>query len=152
LLGNQFAVGPLNTDRRHVVNGFFSYTFDRYMIKGLTLGTSIRVQQGTPLQPLGNHPVYNNQGEVPVGGRGSLGRSPVTGTVDLKTEYPVKVGERYTLKFGADLFNITNNLRPVTIDQANALSQQPVGSNLDYLRPLLYQQPFYARMSLRLEF
>ena len=152
LLGNQFAVGPLNTDRRHVVNGFFSYTFDRYMIKGLTLGTAIRVQQGTPLQPLGNHPVYNNQGEVPVGGRGSLGRSPVTGTVDLKTEYPVKMGERYTLKFGADLFNITNNLRAMTIDQANALSQQPVGSNKDYLRPLLYQQPFYGRMSLRLEF
>ncbi|HEX6881383.1 MAG TPA: carboxypeptidase regulatory-like domain-containing protein [Terriglobales bacterium] len=152
LLGDQFAVGPLNTDRRHVVNGFFSYTFDRYMIKGLTLGTAIRVQQGTPLQPLGNHPVYNNQGEVPIGGRGSLGRTPVTGTVDLKTEYPVKLTERYTMKFGADLFNITNNLRPLTVDQANALSQQPVGSNLDYLRPLLYQQPFYARMSLRLEF
>lgn len=152
LLGNQFAAGPLNTDRRHVLNAFFSYTLQNSIARGLTLGTTIRAQQGNPVQPLGNHPVYNNAGEIPIGGRGSLGRTPVTGTVDLKAEYPWKVGERYTLKMGADLFNIANSLRPVTIDQGNALGGKAVGSNPDYLKPVLYQQPFYARFSVRLEF
>jgi hypothetical protein len=152
LLGQQFAVGPLNTDRRHVVNGFFSYTFDHSMVKGLTLGTAVRVQQGTPLQLFGNHPVYNNAGEVPVGGRGSLGRTPAIGTVDLKTEYPVKISERQTLKFGADLFNLANVTRAISIDQNNALGGAPVGSNPDSLKPLTYQSPFYARFSVRWEF
>ncbi len=152
LLGQQFAVGPLNTDHHHVVNGFFSYTFDHSMVKGLQLGTSIKIQQGTPLQALGNHPVYNDTGEVPVGGRGSLGRTPVTGTVDVKAEYPWKMSERFTVKMGADLFNIANSLRPITIDQGNALSGKAVGSNPDFLKPFTYQNPFYARFSVRLEF
>ncbi|HET9695659.1 MAG TPA: carboxypeptidase regulatory-like domain-containing protein [Terriglobales bacterium] len=152
LLGNQFASGPLNTDRRHVLNTFFAYTLPNTKAKGLTLGTTLRVQQGTPIQPLGNHPVYNNAGEIPIGGRGSLGRTPVNGTVDLKAEYPWKVSERMTLKAGADLFNIANSSRPLIIDQGNALGGKAVGSNPDFLKPFLYQQPFYARFSLRLEF
>src|SRR5262245_62474167 len=39
LLGDQFAIGPLNTERHHVANLFVSYTFSTTKAKGLTLGT-----------------------------------------------------------------------------------------------------------------
>ncbi len=150
-LGNQFTPGYLPTDRRNVLNAFFSYTADRG-VKGLTIGSSIRVQSGTPLSVLGNHPVYTNSGEVPIGGRGALGRTPTSGQVDLKLDYPVRLSEHFTLRAGADLFNITD-ARPVfTVDQANARNFQPAGSNPDFQLPLSYQQPFQSRFSIKLEF
>jgi len=159
-LGDQFAIGPLNTDRRHVVNGFFSYTFDRMAVKGLTVGTGIRVQNGTPISVLADHPVYQNSGEVPIGGRGVLGRTPVAGQVDLHTDYPWKINEHQTVRFAADLFNVSNS-KPVTVvDQTRDLSGSFAGSNPDFLRPGSptsgifngFQEPFRARLSLRWEF
>lgn len=152
LLGDQYRLGSLNTDRRYIANGFLSYTFDRYAVKGLTLGTGVRINSGTPISNFGNHPVYNNNGEVPVGGRGVLGRTPVNGQVDLHAEYPFRITEKSRLKIGADLFNITDSKTRLTIDQNNALGSQPVGSNLDFQTPLRFQNPFYARFSARWEF
>jgi hypothetical protein len=152
LLGDQFAIGPLNTDRRNVVNGFFSYTFDKNKLRGLTMGTGIHVQSGTPLNTLANHPVYGNGGEVPIGGRGSLGRTPVNGGVDLHAEYAKRMTERYTARFGADLFNVANS-KPITVvDQFRDISFQAPNSNLDFQKPLAFQTPFYGRFSVRLEF
>lgn len=152
LLGDQFAIGPLNTDRRHVVNGFFSYTFDHSRLKGLTLGTGIRVQGGTPISELGDHPAYGNAGEVPFGGRGKLGRTPVSGQVDLHSEYAKKLTERYTLHLGADLFNVSDS-QPVTrVDQNRDLSFQAPFSNTDFQSITGYQNPFYARFSVKVAF
>ena len=152
LLGDQFAIGPLNTDRRHVVNGFFSYTFDKTRVKGLTLGTGIRVQNGTPVSEFGNHPAYGNAGEVPVGGRGKLGRTPVSGQADLHAEYARKLTERYSLRMGADLFNVAD-IQPVTaFDQNRDLSFQPTNSNTDFRSIVAYQRPFYARFAVKLQF
>jgi len=162
LLGDQFTPGMLNTDRHHVVNGFFSYTFSKSYLKGLTMGTGIRIQQGTPLNILGNHPNYGNSGEVPLNGRGTHGRSPVTGQVDLKLQYQKQVTERFTLALGADMFNIADSRRITNIDQRNALDFSPVGSNLDGPpnKPLIaptsgftrFQDPFYSRFSVKLTF
>jgi hypothetical protein len=157
LLGDQFTPGLLNTDRRHVVNGFFSYTFSNSALKGLTLGTGIRVQQGTPLNILGNHPNYGNAGEVPLGGRGNKGRTPVTGTIDVKADYAHKLTERITMHAGVDMFNIADSRRIVNQDQLNALNFQPVGSNKDFGKPSssftnAYQTPFNTRFSLKFEF
>ncbi len=152
LLGNQFALGYLNTDARNVVNTFFSYTVPTSHAKGLTLGTSIRVSSGQPLNNLGNHPSYGNQGEVPLGGRGSLGRTPVAGNVDFKLDYPVKMGERYTLRLGASLFNVLNYRPALLVDQFNAKNFSPVGSNPDFLKAITYQDPFQARLTARIEF
>jgi len=44
LLGDQFKPGPLNTDVRHLVNGYFSYVLDKSRAKGLTLGTGVHWQ------------------------------------------------------------------------------------------------------------
>jgi hypothetical protein len=159
LLGNQFAVGFLNTDRRHILNNFFSYTFSNTFLKNLTLGTSVRIESGVPINDLKAHPVYLNAGEIPVGGRGALGRTSTAGYGDIHTDYLIKLGERQNLHFGADLFNVANQKTQLRIDQnedrsfgvPNADFLKPVGSGNIGVQPG-FQRPFYARLNVRWEF
>ena len=97
LLGDQFAVGNLNTDRRHTFNNFVSYTFGRSFLRNLTLGAAARIQTGSPINDLRAHPVYQNAGEIPVGGRGALGRTSTYGQGDIHADYALKVTERANL-------------------------------------------------------
>jgi hypothetical protein len=158
LLGNQFTPGVLNSDRQQVANGYFSYVFDHGKMKNLTLGTGIRVTTGTPVNELAAHPVYDNAGEVPIGGRGSQGRTQTTGNVDFHGDYVLKVTERAHLRFGVDLFNIANTKRILSIDQNIDLGTGT--TNLDFLKPNTLvatrgdsiQSPFNARLFFRLEF
>jgi hypothetical protein len=157
LLGDQFKPGYLNTDRRHIVNGFFSYVFDKTALKGLTLGTGINVQSGVPINDLKAHPVYLNAGEVPVGGRGALGRTKVLGQVDAHIEYAHALTEKFRLRLGADLFNIANSKTLQMIDQ-NEDTQFGV-ANVDFLKPnnlvgrdSAFQRPFYGRFMVKFEF
>jgi len=158
LLGKQQGIGPLNTDRRHVVNVYATYVLDKSKLKGLVLGTGVRVQSGVPLTTLVAQQAYQNAGEVPINGRGDLGRAPVTGTVDAHIEYPWKINERVSLKFGFDAFNIANTKRPTLFNQ-NA--DQGFGiPNVDFQKPFatiglnnyFFTQPFSSRASLRLVF
>ncbi len=158
LLGDQFAPGPLNTDRLQVVNGYFSYVFDKGALKNLSLGTGVNIQTGTPLNQLVSHPVYENAGEVPLGGRGKEGRSPTTGSVDFHAGYLVNLTERVHLRFGADLFNIANTKRVLFLQQ-NFDTGFGTGKNPDFLKPANQaaigdgiQAPFNARLSFRIEF
>jgi hypothetical protein len=57
LLGDQFAVGPLNTDRRHVVNLYGSYAFSEKghfssfkPIRGLNIGAGLHMESGLPIR------------------------------------------------------------------------------------------------------
>jgi hypothetical protein len=153
LLGNQFGLGFLNTDRRHIFNNFVSYSFTSGILKNLSLGTGVRIETGNPINDLRAHPVYQNAGEVPFGGRGALGRTPTTGEGDLHAEYAFKVAEKQTVHFGADLFNIANQQTQLRIDQyqdaalnvPNFDFKHPVGTgNLGV--PAAYQRPFSARL------
>ncbi len=159
LLGDQFAVGFLNTDRRHILNSFFSYTFSRSFLRNLTLGTSIRIESGSPINDLKAHPIYQNAGEIPVGGRGALGRTNTAGYGDLHTDYQIRLTEGQSLHFGADLFNVANQKTQLRIDQnedrsfgvPNADFLKPVGSGNIGIQPG-FQRPFYARLNVRWEF
>jgi hypothetical protein len=160
-LGGQFTPGVLNQDRQQVANGYFSYVFDHGMLKNLTLGTGVNVQTGTPITELAAHPVYLNSGEIPIGGRGALGRTPTTGTVSFHTDYLWSMTERFKLRLGADLFNLANTKRVEYINEAidlkfgvpNADFQKPnnvLGSNPSDGNGI--QAPFNARLYARLEF
>jgi Carboxypeptidase regulatory-like domain/TonB-dependent Receptor Plug Domain len=161
LLGDQFKPGVLNTDRRHIVNAFFSYYVDHGALKGLTLGPGVQFETGIPINDLKAHPVYLNAGEVPVNGRGSLGRTPLSGTVDLHAEYSHPVTERTSLHLGVDLFNIANAKRQLFVDQNEDLQfGQP---NADFKKPAnfststgdagtAFQAPFSARVMLKFVF
>ncbi len=117
LLGDQFANGMLSTDKRTVGNLFLSYNVGSdtpfiHGARGLTIGAGVRGQSGVPLSLLGDHPIYLNQGEVPIGGRGAAGRTPSTTQLDMHTDYNVPLGsrwEKYRLKLAMDMFNVTNS-------------------------------------------
>ncbi len=154
LLGDQFAVGPINTDRRHVANIYASYAFGERgfgsMIKGLNLGGGLHMESGVPISEFLAHPAYLNAGEVPVGGRGKLGRTEFYPRFDFHVDYPFRFSERVSMKFVADFFNIFNN-RDVRLPDQNRELTGPA-PNVDYLKPLLYRLPFNMRLGLKLDF
>ena len=164
LLGSQFDNGMLSTDRRTVGNLFLSYNIGSdtpfvHRARGLTFGVGLRGQSGVPLSVLGDHPIYLNQGEIPIGGRGNAGRTPSTMQLDLHGDYPVPLGsrfERYKLKLAIDMFNVTNSQFQNGMIQYTQTTSAAVGVppplNLDYNRPTSFQTPYYARGSVRFEF
>jgi hypothetical protein len=155
-LQNQQSIGFLNGDRKHVLNVHSTYVVANGRMKGLVLGSGVRVQSGVPLTTLVAQQGYQNPGEVPFFGRGDLGRSPVTGLVDAHVEYPWKIRERFHLKFGFDVFNIGNSSRQTTTQQFNDLGFGL--ANADFKRPVStrfdpgFVPPFSSRASIRLEF
>ena len=162
LLGKQQGIGPLNTDRRHVVNVYATYVLDRSRLKGLVLGTGVRIQSGIPWTTLAAQQAYQNAGEVPLFGRGDLGRSPMTGTVDAHIEYPWRITEKRQLKLGFDVFNIANTKRTIQVNQnvdlgfgVNNVDFQKPGSGTTYgfVHPDAgFVAPFTARASVRFVF
>ena len=166
LLGNQFADGFLSSDRHHIANLFLAYQIGKDnkhglgMLNGLDLGAGLRAQSGVPLSILGDHPIYLNQGEVPIGGRGAAGRTPVTSQLDLHADYTVPLGQRYADKYHVklvmDAFNVTNSQFITAKNQYTQLASPAVGAiptlNTDYGRPTNFQTAFYARGSVKFEF
>jgi hypothetical protein len=166
LLGDQFAIGPLNSDRRHIINVFGSYAFDKgrgfHMLNGLNLGLNMRYETGLPINKLDPHPVYLNTGEIPLGGRGSQGRTPGYARFDVHTDYSWAVTEKTKVKFIADFFNIFNSQKVFRVDENNALDfvngRNP--PNPDFLKPRAtvgnissgYHTPFNLRLGVRFEF
>ena len=145
-IADQFRVGVLPTDRRHIINLFSSYK----LTKNITVGAGYNEQSGTPISEFDAHPAYGNAGEIPVGGRGKLGRTPWQGYVDARASYAWVISEKVRTQFGADLFNIGNRQTEATIDQDAQLAG---GSpNADFLKPLTYHRPFHAQFSFRVEF
>jgi hypothetical protein len=158
LIGQQQGIGPLNTDRKHVVNVYPTYIVDRSHLKGLVLGAGLRIQSGVPLTTLAAQQAYQNPGEVPIFGRGDLGRAPVVGTVDAHLEYPWKISEKKSVKFGFDAFNIGNTKRQTLLNQnvdqgfgiPNADFKAPAATT--GLHNYYFVPPFSSRFSLRFVF
>jgi hypothetical protein len=151
MLGDQYVPGYLNTDRRSVGNLFGSYVFPTGFAKNLTAGIGITAASGQPITNFGAHPVYQDGGEIPLGGgRGALGRNASNYQADLHTDYPVSLGETYKLKLAFDAFNVTDSRSLTSVDQDSALSYGD--PNVDYLKPLSFQRAFYGRGSIKFEF
>ncbi|MDD5543046.1 MAG: carboxypeptidase regulatory-like domain-containing protein [Acidobacteriia bacterium] len=157
LLGDQFAVGPLNTDRRHVVNIYANYGLtdnvlsDRWkFFNGLNLGVGFHIESGLPMSNLAAHPGYLNAGEVPLGGRGSLGRTPTDFRLDLHADYPFKISERLKATIIGDVFNVTNSQTLRLINQfSESTFQQP---NPDFKQPTSWYNPISFRLGVKLSF
>ena len=162
LLGDQNAVGPLNTDRRHVVNIYGSYAFNEKGFKGfggslqgLNLGAGLHLESGVPISEFLAHPIYRNAGEIPVGGRGKLGRTPFYTQLDLHLNYPWRVSDRMKLNFIANFFNVANSQKLRLPDQFRE-NFNPTGVlgmgqlNPDFLQPRLFHLPFNMRLGVNL--
>jgi Carboxypeptidase regulatory-like domain len=152
LLGYQLGIGPLNTDRKYVLNIFPSYTVSSGFARNLVLGVGVNVESGVPLTTLAAQEIYGNPGEVPIYGRGDLGFSPVTGTVSTHLEYPIKMGEQKQLKFGFDAFNIADTKRQILSTQEVDLGFQVPNADFKNHVPLTFVAPFSARASVAFTF
>jgi hypothetical protein len=163
LLGDQFQVGYLNTDRRFVSNIYGSYSFGENRTgfnwrfwTGLNLGVGFHMESGIPISEYLPHPVYLNAGEIPVGGRGKLGRTPFYSQLDLHADVPFTINDRSRVSFIADFFNVTNNRRLRLPDQFRQLDLQ--ANNPDFLQPSTinltsgFHLPFSFRLGARFEF
>jgi hypothetical protein len=156
LLGDQNAVGPLNTDRTHVFNIYGNYVFSKdnggfwRSLSGLNLGLGVHGESGVPISEFLAHPIYNNSGEIPVGGRGKLGRTEWFTRLDLHADYRWALTENTKMVFIADFFNVLNSQR---VRRPNELREISVGvNNVDFLQPRLFHLPFNMRLGARFEF
>ncbi len=146
-LADQFAVGVLPTDRRHIANIYGNYLF----ANRFNVGLGWQVLSGTPITKFLSHPGYINAGEIPQGGRGAFGRTPTENYFDLRLDYQVPLAaERVRMKLGANLFNVFNRRTVTAVDQDFELSGAV--PNEDFLKPLRVHRPFYASFNVRFEF
>ncbi len=154
------AFGRLNNDRPHQFKAYGSY---QWPFK-LTTGFYTEVLSGTPISRLGAHPLYGRR-ERFITPRGSDGRTPTLFHFDLHLEYPIKVGDRSDLRLIADVFNISGREEALTVNNewtfaalretedpnecGNAQPDCPNG-NVDYGRPLSFQDPLRVRFGVKL--
>jgi hypothetical protein len=162
LLGDQFAVGPLNTDRRHIFNIYGNYSFGESgfgrSLKGLNLGGGFHGESGVPISEYLAHPVYANAGEIPVGGRGKLGRTDFYTRLDAHADYKWALTEKTRMVFIADFFNVFNSQ---TLRLPDMFRESTAGqNNPDFLKPGIaatdltrgFYLPFSMRLGARFEF
>jgi len=158
LLAGQQSIGFLSTDRKHTLNAHSTYVLPNGKLKGFVIGAGLSVLSGNPLTSLYAQQAYQNPGEVPLFGRGDLGRAPVVGTVDAHLEYPFRLTERLQLKVAFDLFNLLDTKRETTVNQ---FGDQGFGQpNTDFQHPVTsatfqnqgFVDPFSSRLSVLLVF
>jgi len=149
-LGYQLAIGPLNTDRRQIFNVESTYVLDHSPLKNMVFAGGLTVQSGVPLTTLAAQEYYVNAGEVPIYGRGDLGRSPITGVINAMVQYPISFGERYKLKLQMDVFNIADTRRSILINQNVDLEFGELNGN--FKTPSTFTVPFSARATVLFEF
>jgi Carboxypeptidase regulatory-like domain/TonB-dependent Receptor Plug Domain len=152
-LTGQDTPGVLPTDRTHQLK-----LFGNYQWKAVNFGFGWTPTSGTPITELNDHPVYENAGEIPVGARGALGRTAWIFPLNAHVDYTWKFSERARLKLIADMFNLANQQRVVRVNQYHEVGDSPGVLNPDFLLPAQgtfldpYQEPFSARLAIRLEF
>jgi hypothetical protein len=155
-LADQLTVGVLPSDQKHVANFYLAHAFPEY---GWNLGIGSRLSSGTPISRFAAHPAYLNAGEIPLGGRGTAGRTSVITNIDVHADYTWNFGDRLRIRPNIDVFNLLNHQHVVNVVQETELA--PGAPNLDWGKPrpmstarsaLAYQRPIYVRLALRLEF
>jgi len=151
------AFGPLPNDREHQFKAYGSYLWPFK----LTTGFYAEFLSGTPISQLGRHRFYGRR-ERFITPRGSFGTTPDVYHVDLHLEYPITFGGGTELKLIADVFNISDEQEPTTVDQEfnnrrpGAGGVDPlldnVQNNPDFGEPTNYQQPRTLRLGVKLSF
>jgi len=136
----------LPNDRTSVFNFYGSY---RFPFK-LNLGTTVKIQGGTPITKLGYNEVYGNAGEIPLEARGASGRTPTIYDVGLHADYPVRVGNN-RVDLIMNLFNVLNYQEATTVDM-NYERSGPGDINPDFGKALTFQAPRQLQFAARYEF
>ncbi len=161
--------GYLSNDRRHVFKMYGNYG----LTSELRLGFNATVSSGRPVSCIGfvpesaddyddaaNYTTASSYYCLKSGGtstlvqRGTAGRTPWTGSLDLQLAYMPRVAKgKLTLQ--ADVFNVFNSQKAVEFDERRDYSRDTVGEgklNLNYMQPTSFQIPRSVRVTARYEF
>jgi hypothetical protein len=96
----------------------------------------------------------NSSGKSVLTQRGTSGRTPWTGTLDLQLAYMPRIAKgRLTLQ--ADVFNVFNNQKVTEFNEQRDFSRDTVADgklNPNYLQPTSFQAPRSVRLTARYEF
>ena len=163
------ADGYLSNDRRHVFKVYGNYAIN----DTLRLGFNGTVASGRPYSCIGFVPesaydyadarayttassyyCLREGGTSSLVQRGSVGRTPWTGTLDLQLAYMPRlaVGK---VSFQLDVFNVFNSQKAVEFDERRDYSADTLSEgklNLNYRQPSGFQSPRSVRLSARYEF
>lgn len=163
------ANGYLSNDRRHVFKMYGNYAIS----DTLRLGFNGTVASGRPVSCIGFVPEnaldYSDAAAYTVassyyclkeGGksslvpRGTAGRTPWTGTLDLQLAYMPRIASgKVTFQF--DVFNVFNSQKAVEFDERRDYSADTLSEgklNLNYKQPTSFQTPRSVRLTARYEF
>ena len=163
--------GPLPGDIPNSFKVDGAYVFEINSNMTFNIGGNIRIDQGSPLNYLGAHPLYG-AGEAYILPRGTDGRLPWTWSLNLRGQVNYKLTKDYTLGVTLDMFNVTDNRETTSVDQnytfdsiqpiVNGSTKDlaylkntagaPVALNPTFNQATSYQLPFSARIGAKLSF
>ena len=110
------------TTGTHQFKTFGSYAMDN----GLNFGAGVIFSSGRPLTAFAANPIYESDGEIPEGPRGSgiqtvddgfRTRTPFEYDVNFHTDYSFAMGGNRRLTLLADIFNLFNSQEARDYDQ-----------------------------------
>jgi hypothetical protein len=143
--------GPLSNDREHQLRASGYYLTDF----GLQIGGTAYYRTGTPRTRYGYSDGYGRY-EFFLTKRGAEGRTPDVYEADVHFGYPWEVGDRLTVNFLLDVFNVLNAQRAILVDQRwgfqEADNASPFPVNPNYGKAVLRTPPTTFRIGVRLSF
>jgi hypothetical protein len=163
--------GPLPGDIPNSFKIDGAYVFEINSNMTLNIGGNVRIDQGSPLNYLGAHPLYGS-GEAYILPRGTDGRLPWTWNLNLRGQVNYKLTKDYILGVTLDMFNVTDNRQTTSVDQNYTFDSiqpivngstkdlaylkntagSPVALNPTFNNSTSYQLPFSARIGAKLSF
>ena len=163
--------GPLPNDRPHLLHldGFYRHRLGKGQF---TFGLSFSARSGMPRSYVSNLEAGSGLQIVMLLPRGDAGRTPTVTQFNGKIAYGQPLGRRMNLEGFIDLFNLFNQQTAILTDDnytfdaappivngtpqdlkfAKTTSGSPISKNPNFGQPLAYQDPFSARLGLRLTF
>jgi hypothetical protein len=142
------STGLLPNDHTHV----FKFSGSRRMAFGLTTGTFITVQSGSPMNAFGPSP-YG--WPVFVEPRGSAGRTPWLWDASFRFAQELRSTGRGRSRVLLDVLHVGNPQRPVRLIEEKYELQVGTATpvlNPNYRQPLTYQPPMMARLGVEADF
>lgn len=159
-----YGYGP--NDRRHSLKMFGNFDLS----DEVSIGANLLVQSGRPISCIGIYKGFEtshygnihfscdpgvpnasgNNGSTIVG-RGTVGRTPWTQTLDLNAAYKPAWFEG--LQFKVDVFNVFNNAKPISVNELGEDSAgDPTTVVNTYRTPTAWQSPRSVRLMLQYDF
>jgi len=145
--------GLLPNDRTHVFKFSGSYRFQF----GLTFGTLVSLQSGTPISELGSTPM-GAPWFIFLSERGSVRRTPAIFNIDLRLTYkPTRIANsRFNYKIILDMMNLTNKKTAVTFEELHFFRVDENGNqastNPNFGKPASYRAPLTVRLGFEVGF